>query len=323
MILENQARGYLVLKSFIKNSNSQTILFTKTSKYNTEFKLNIILSPEFYWTRIFKIPTKYIYEAKKYLPSLFENIIPSNTEHNYKIKKIDENSYMCVAYCVETIGKAIEDSGLLRTNIKKIYFSQFEFNYKSAIRINKINSLVAVDNVLIMIPNDCVEESIDINNVLQDINLSKISISISYYTNILTSKNYLLVASSVIIFITSNIITTSNNYINLNSIEKKIASIKINHKLPSTIIQTKAKIKKLSKIDSSQKRIRETISYVFDYQKKVSQKESMSDFYINKKLVRMEMKNVDKQKIEKYLERKFSKIHSSRSRDSLRINFNI
>ena len=90
MILENQARGYLVLKSFIKNSNSQTILFTKTSKYNTEFKLNIILSPEFYWTRIFKIPTKYIYEAKKYLPSLFENIIPSNTEHNYKIKKIDE-----------------------------------------------------------------------------------------------------------------------------------------------------------------------------------------------------------------------------------------
>jgi hypothetical protein len=297
------------LKLPFKNKKLPVLFLSNKSKYNTKHKVDILLSPEFYWSRVFKIPTKYSYEAKKYLPSLFGDIVPRGVNYRYKISKIDKDTFVCIAYSLERVIKGIEDSGLANSNVNKIFFSQFEINYKTSVKINEKYSLEKIDNIVLRVPNKYIEESIDIQNVLENINPSGASISVGYYSNILDTKSYGFIFAILTVIFLANSFDFAKKYVDLKSAKDEIVNIKKKYKLPPTILQTKAKLNKLSKIDREQKAIRDSMFYIFNYDKEDTKKESFADFYINKKLVRMELKGIPKERIQKYLEKKFKDIN--------------
>ena len=83
--------------NLVLNKNSKIFLCSNT-KIETSFKVDIILSPEFYWVRIFDIPVKNITQAKNVLPTLFEDIVDSISDLSYQVIKLEDNKYLCFAY---------------------------------------------------------------------------------------------------------------------------------------------------------------------------------------------------------------------------------
>ena len=90
-------------------------------------KVDIILSPEFYWIRIFDIPVKNIAQAKAVLPSLFEDILLKVGELSYQVIKLEEGKYLCFAYINKKVFEAIKNSGinlsLVKTNSGYLFLS--------------------------------------------------------------------------------------------------------------------------------------------------------------------------------------------------------
>ena len=311
------------MKLPFKQKRLPVLFLSSAIKHSVDHKVNLLLSPEFYWSRVFKIPTKYTYEAKKYLPSLFASIVPNGVNYHYKILKLEDNKFICIAYSLERIIQGIKNSGLTHSNVNKIFFSQFELNYKTSIKIDDRCGLEKVDNIVLKVPNKYLEESIDINNVLENISLSGASISIGYYSNILDTKSYSFITAILIVIFMANLFNFTKKYADLKSIKQDVIQIKSSYKLPATMLQTKAKLNKMYKIDSEQKSMRDAMFYIFRYNKSKNPKEYFSDFYMNKKLVRLELKNIRQDGIKKYLDKRFDGISISKNSNTTRINFRL
>ena len=78
-----------------KNKKVKKVFLSLDTKIYETSKVDIILSPEFYWVRVFKLPVKSITQAKTVIPSLFEDLIVDNDKLSYYIIKIEENKYLC------------------------------------------------------------------------------------------------------------------------------------------------------------------------------------------------------------------------------------
>ena len=61
--------------NIVSNNKSTKIFLSSNTKIYETSKVDIILSPEFYWVRIFEIPVKNTIQAKAVLPTLFEDLL--------------------------------------------------------------------------------------------------------------------------------------------------------------------------------------------------------------------------------------------------------
>ena len=111
--------------SLVSSNNKKVFLSTNTKITSTQ-KVNIILSPELYWVRIFDIPVKNTTHARHVLPTLFEDILSNVSELSYQVVKLEENKYLCFAYVNKTIYEAIKKSGIPLSLVDNIYFAQNE-----------------------------------------------------------------------------------------------------------------------------------------------------------------------------------------------------
>lgn len=110
----------------IVSNKSKKIFLSTNSRVFENSKVDIILSPEFYWVRIFEIPVKNIFQAKQIIPTLFEDLIDENGDLSYQVIKLEENKYLCFAYINQKIFEAIKESGLNLSLVNRVYFAQNE-----------------------------------------------------------------------------------------------------------------------------------------------------------------------------------------------------
>ena len=82
------------------NTKINKVFLTFNTKINETSKVDIILSPEFYWVRIFDIPVKTIKQAKDIIPGLWDDILTNSDQLSYKIIQYPYLlfSYQIVAY---------------------------------------------------------------------------------------------------------------------------------------------------------------------------------------------------------------------------------
>ena len=98
--------------NIVSNNKSRKIFLSSNTKIYETSKVDIILSPEFYWVRIFEIPVKNTTQAKAVLPTLFEDLLLKVTDLSYQVIKLEENKYLCFAYINKKIFEAIKNSGI-------------------------------------------------------------------------------------------------------------------------------------------------------------------------------------------------------------------
>jgi len=73
------------------------IFLQKNKSYTINDTINLILSPEFYWVRIFDIPVDSKKEALATLPNLFEDFIVM-VGYKFFLQKLSKHNYFGLTY---------------------------------------------------------------------------------------------------------------------------------------------------------------------------------------------------------------------------------
>ena len=290
--------------SLVLNKSNKIFLCSNT-KIEVSNKVDIILSPEFYWVRIFDIPVKNITQAKHVFPTLFEDILDNVSDLSYQAIKIEENKYLCFAYINKKIYEAIKNSGINLSYVNSVYFAQNECKSFKQFTVEDKSFLYTQDDVLVKVPNGILSENIDLNENLHHINLSNNKVDIKLYNNFLSSKQiYSIVAISLFI----SIINFAKVYDYKNSVlilDEKIELEKEKSNLPSSIIQVDSIISKYKNISDQEIKKREVLSYLLE-----NSNFKLDNISLEKDILTIVYQNSDKTKVEEYINKKYKIISS-------------
>lgn len=286
-------------------NKSNIIFLCSDTKIEVSHKVDIILSPEFYWVRIFDIPVKNITQARHVFPTLFEDILDNVTDFSYQAIKLDENKYLCFAYINKKIYEAIKNSGINLSFVNSVYFAQNECRNFKQFTVEDKSFLYTHDDILVKVPNGILSEDIDLNKNQDQINLSNNKIDIKLYNNILSSKQiYLIVAVSLLV----SIINFAKIYDYKNSIsllDEKIGLEKEKSNLPSSMIQVDSIINKYKSISDQEIKKREVLSYLLG-----NSNFKVDNISLEKDILTLVYQNSDKTKVEEYINKKYKIISS-------------
>ena len=282
------------------------VFLSKDTKLDNSSKVDLLLSPELYWIRLFDIPVKSLTQAKEVLPTLFEDIVESVNELNYQVLKVDENKYLCFAYENKLIFECIKKSGLNISNINAIYFAQNECAFLKDFKIENKNFFYTNENILVKVPNELLSTSNNLEEHINSIELSSHKVDIKLYSDILANKYLISIFLICISFSLINMYKYFQYKSNNSALELKIQNIKKANKLPQSSIQTDNILKKYNKNIENEVKKREFLRYVLK-----KNKFKMNEFDLKKNMATIRFENVNKKSIEEYISKKY-KIVSSR-----------
>lgn len=290
----------------IVSNKSKKIFLSIGSKISQTSKVDIILSPEFYWVRIFEIPVKNISQAKLVLPRLFEDLIDEIDNLSYQVIKLEENKYLCFAYINQKIFEAIKQSGINLSLVNAVYFAQNECKDFSQFFIQDKSFLYTNDGILVKVPNGILNQSIDLEKVINNINLSSNKVSIKLYSNFLTPKQIKVALFFFLVIFILNFSKYFSYSKEILNIEEKIENLKKVNNLPNSMIQLDSIISLNKKVSQKEIEKREAIYYI------LSNKDfEIKNIQLQNSVLSVDFLNIDKEKINQYISNKYKIISST------------
>jgi hypothetical protein len=243
----------------------ETVFLQKGVNLSTDNNVNIILSPELYWVRIFDIPIESKKEALNVLPNMFEDFFDIDG-YKFYIDKLDNGKYLSFAYKEKDIEELIEELGLSIKQVSNIYFAQFECAQNKSFVVDGINYIYQ-DDILVKIPQNFVLEDDFEELNLNEIKLSKHSFFINKSSKYIESKTaYIL--SSLFLVLAMGIFTKGYMITQqANNIPLEIDKIKTEYKLLPTLFQTKSMLKEYEKADKNYNKVRELFEYSINFKR--------------------------------------------------------
>lgn len=282
------------------SSKSKKIFLCSNMKINETSKVDIILSPEFYWVRIFDIPVKNITQAKAVIPALFEDILEEANKLSYQVIKIKENKYLCFAYINKKIFEAVKNSGINLSLVNAIYFAQNECKNFREFCINDKSFLYTSDDILVKVPNEVLNQKIVLNDFIENINLSSNKIDIKFYNNFLSSKQIYMVLIICTIIFTINFLKYFAYENEISKLDEKIERIKLSNNLPSSTIQIDSIIKTNTTVAQKEINKREALFYIL-----ANNNANIKDLTLQGEVLEINLLTIDKKKTEDYISKKY------------------
>jgi len=234
--------------SFNLSKEPETLFVHTDGEYTIgEKKVNLILSPAFYWCRREKVGVKNARSAKKIAHSVFESNIPAG-EYKYIARKTKkEGEFLFFAYDEEKILKKLLELGINSNKINNTYFAQTEFdNIETPLKITERSALIVADSIVSVIPAEFAGEMTELD--FNSIRLSKKRVGIRRYNSlgIKASKIYTLSAVAALFSI---ILLFENRYYRsyLDIETKKGEDMLKKASLPTTKFQLESIKKSLKK----------------------------------------------------------------------------
>ena len=303
--------------NLVLNKNSKIFLCSNT-KIETAFKVDIILSPEFYWARIFDIPVKNITQAKNVLPTLFEDIVDSISDLSYQVIKLEDNKYLCFAYINKRIYEAIKDSGINLSLVNSVYFAQNECKEFKQFNVGDKSFVYTQDEILVKAPSALFKDNIDLNEHINEINLSSNKVDIKLYNNILSTNQIYFIMAICILISSVNFAKIYAYKSESNNIEEQIELQKEQSNLPSSMIQVDSIINKYKTISKQEIEKREILEYVLQ-----NISFELNSIELDKDILILNMKNRNKKRDEDYINKKYKIVSSQIKGDNLEIRIKL
>ena len=261
-------------------------------------KVNLILSPSLYWVKKLSLPLKSARDAKKLLPSIFEESIPEGN-YSYSVYKKDDD-FFAFAYDDKVILDTLAKKSIAVSNIDSVYFAQSELSFiEGALKVNETQSLYVKDDMLILLPCCWVEESGDLD--LNELTLSKHSITLAQFGHIVDKSSLFKTAGILLAFIllvATELFITSSKVNDLVSLKEELFS---KAKLQATMFQNEATLKKYERIDTKQKVLREQISAILSLRLKSA--ESLKKLSLKDKTFVADFNELSQESIDKIMKR--------------------
>jgi len=305
--------------TLVSSKETQKIfLTTKTKISNIVGSLEIIISPEYYWVRKFEIPVKTETQARHVLPTLFEDIIDDSSSLTYQVIKLEENIFLCFAYNNKKIYEAIKSLNIPISNISSIYFAQNECQNFKSFKVDESKYMYTSEGILVKVPNNLLDEVIDLKKVIGNIKLSTHKLQIKLYNDVLSTKYYYWIFLFFGLLILMNIIKYIDFSSEITKNEMAIEKLKVSSKLPSSMIQTNAIIEKYEKSIDKENKKRNAISYVLS-----NRNFDLKSLNIEDNILTLEYLSVNKNKVDKFLSKKYKILSSIENSFALKVRIKL
>ena len=285
--------------------NSKKVFLTVGMKLSSEEKIDIILSPEFYWVRIFNIPVKYVSQARKIVPNFYEDIIGDVIDEiSYMIIKIEEHKFLCFAYDNKKIYQAISDTGINIMNINRVYFAQTECIDFKDFFIDDKTFFYTEDNILVKAPKNSINSENNISENLDKIKLSPYNVDIRFYNKIISTKQIYFILVIFLIISTINFVKSFEYSKELKNIENEKEKLRAENNLPSSSIQIDTIINEKSALISKELKKRELLEYLLS-------NSNFKSFKMKKNEINLLFTNEDKKIIDALISMKYKIIDTN------------
>jgi hypothetical protein len=277
------------------SNKSKKVFLCKDTIIDTQDKVDIIISPELYWVRIFDIPVKSITQARHVLPTLFEDILENVRELSYQVQKLPDDKFLCFAYENKKVFDAIKNSGVNLSLVNSVYFAQNECKEIPQFKCENKAFSYTKDGVLVKIPSALLSEDKDINEEIQNITLLN------------TKQIYMIIAASLI-FTFINIFKISDYNTEISKIEDKIETLKTSNKMPSSMLQLNSIVNTYKKDAKLEIKKRELIDYIFK-----NKEFNLLNLSLEKNVLEVNLIDSNKAKVDDYISKKY-KVLSSKTK---------
>jgi hypothetical protein len=276
---------------------------------NKKEKVNLILSPSFYWVKVFTIPVDTPNKALFLLPNLFEEYFDIAGYSFYTVK-VGENQYLSFAYDEGKIIDKLKSLEIPQNKIVHIYFAQNEF--KNLLSNDEQIALTYGDDVfiyekelLVKVPNNLAQQIEKKAINLSSITLTENFVELHSYKKLTSNKSAQLASGILLGFAILLFVQTFFFKQLANSYPAKIETIKEQYNLPPTVIQTNAIVENYEKAMRQYKRYREALGYAIG----ANTLEGVTILEINLEndILNLTYKTKESEKLENYLKKQFRK----------------
>jgi len=138
--------------SFLGNSKALVLAYSGMKKQSLSDSVNIMLSPRFYTLKKEALPLKYLYQAKKIAPSLFDGLVEDPQKYDYFVYR-EADEWVFIAYDMEAINDFLVSKGIQPEQVAKIFFAQqASASFTVPVLLGEKEALVSLDNTVVSIP---------------------------------------------------------------------------------------------------------------------------------------------------------------------------
>ncbi|MDF1879701.1 hypothetical protein JHD50_00025 [Sulfurimonas sp. MAG313] len=242
---------------FLNKNKIIGLIDKQTGSVKVVDKMNVLLTPSYYWIKRSFLEVKLSSSALKYAPSIFEGMLPEGDYAYYVVK--EKNEFVFFAYKPDEIISSLKEKGINGSDIAGIYLAENEMKgITSPILCNPDEVLVLENNTILQVKKYLVnEESIkrDLDDVKQ-LSKHKITLHKSSVTHSVKELKPLIAVLSVLILLyaTQMFFTYSQK----QELDNK-PSVFQEYKLPNTFVQNSSIEKKLRKSFKAQKSFRKLV----------------------------------------------------------------
>jgi len=140
-------------------SNKELLLVHASMEHvSLSESVNVMLSPQFYTFKKEALPVKYLYQAKRIAPSLFDGLLEAGRSYEYFVFK-EEGSWAFIAYDTEKISTFLLSRGIKPEQVSKLFFAQQSpSSFIDPVFLGKKEALITLDDTVVVVPQTVLEE---------------------------------------------------------------------------------------------------------------------------------------------------------------------
>ena len=145
--------------SFLGNSKELLLAYSGMKKQSLSHAVNIMLTPQFYTLKKESLPLKYLYQAKRIAPSLFDGFLGDSQKHEYFVYR-EEDEWVFIAYDMEAISEFLSSKDIKPEQVAKIFFAQqASDSFTAPVLLGDKEALVSLNDTVVVIPQGALQES--------------------------------------------------------------------------------------------------------------------------------------------------------------------
>jgi len=220
-------------------------------------KVAVILSPALYWVRAFTLPVRSEKEAKKLLPSLFEDFLPEGEFGYYGY--FEEERYIGFAYEEEKIRTLLVQKGVDLGSVESFHFAQSVFDSDMLpVKLDDAWMLQEIEGIVVKLPLMQQEGLKPLDT--STLRLSPKAIKIERYAAPIEKKTLYFLCGAALLFALLYGLEWFKIDQEATRLQQHSNELFSRYSLLPTVTQNRSVLKKYEKIDTRQKKLRRVVA---------------------------------------------------------------
>jgi len=146
--------------NFIGSNKELLLVYPEMKHTFLSHSVNVMLTPQFYTLKKEELPVKYLYQAKRIAPSLFDGLLDDEDTHEYFVYK-EAEKWVFIAYNAAEITALLLEKGIKSEQVAKIFFAEQALSsFAAPLLLGERDALLKLDDTIVVVPQSSLDEEI-------------------------------------------------------------------------------------------------------------------------------------------------------------------